>query len=125
MYTETVIQHFTNPHNSGVMENPDAVGVAGSPECGDTTTLYLKIKDGVITDAKFQTFGCAAAIASSSMFTDLLKGKTLAEALKITNMDVVKMLGGLPDAKIHCSVMAEESVKAAVDDYMTRQAKNI
>jgi len=123
MYTQTVIDHFTSPHNAGVMENPSAVGVAGSADCGDTTTLFLKIEDGVITQAMFQTFGCAAAIASSSMFTDLLVGKTLAEALKITNMDVVEKLGGLPEPKIHCSVMAEESVKAAVDDYLNRQAQ--
>jgi len=123
MYSQKVIDHFTSPHNAGVMENPDAVGIAGSADCGDTTTLYLKVQDGIITDAMFQTFGCAAAIASSSVFTDLLKGKTLAEALKITNMDVVNLLDGLPEAKIHCSVMAEDSVRAAVDDYLNKQAQ--
>ena len=122
MYTQKVIDHFMAPHNAGVMENPDAVGIAGSADCGDTTTLFLKIADGVIQKAMFQTFGCAAAIASSSVFTDILVGKTLAEALKITNMDVVGLLGGLPEQKIHCSVMAEESVRAAVDDYLNKQA---
>ncbi|MCL2432935.1 MAG: iron-sulfur cluster assembly scaffold protein [Clostridia bacterium] len=122
MYSQKVIDLFTAPHNAGVMENPSAVGVAGSPDCGDTTTLYLKIEGDKITQAMFQTFGCAAAIASSSVLTDLLVGKTLSEALKITNKDAVEALGGLPEAKIHCSVMAEESVRAAVNDYLDRQA---
>lgn len=123
MYSEIVMDHFTNPRNVGKMDNADAIGVAGSPECGDTTTLYLKIDNGVITNATFQTLGCAAAIASSSMFTEMLVGKTLGEALKLTNLEVVQALGGLPEPKIHCSVMAEDSVKAAIDDYFTRQIK--
>jgi nitrogen fixation NifU-like protein len=116
-YSETVMDHFSNPRNMGDMENPSAVGNVGNPACGDMMRLFLKIENGVIVDAKFKTFGCGAAIASSSMLTEMLKGKTLEEAMKISNDEVVKALGGLPEAKIHCSVMAEEALKAAMNDY--------
>jgi nitrogen fixation NifU-like protein len=116
-YSETVMDHFANPRNMGDMDDPSAVGNVGNPACGDMMRLYLKIKDGVIVDAKFKTFGCGAAIASSSMLTEMLKGKTLEEAMKISNEEVVSALGGLPKAKIHCSVMAEEALKAAMNDF--------
>jgi nitrogen fixation NifU-like protein len=116
-YSETVMDHFSNPRNMGDMENPSAVGNVGNPACGDMMRLFLKIENGVIVDAKFKTFGCGAAIASSSMLTEMLKGKTLEEAMKISNEEVVNALGGLPEAKIHCSVMAEEALKAAMNDY--------
>ncbi|UCE65183.1 MAG: Fe-S cluster assembly scaffold protein NifU [Candidatus Zixiibacteriota bacterium] len=120
-YSEIVMDHFANPRNMGDMENPSAVGNVGNPACGDMMRLFLKIENGVIVDAKFKTFGCGAAIASSSMLTEMLKGKTLEEALKISNEEVVKALGGLPEAKIHCSVMAEEALKAAVNDYESKE----
>jgi len=116
-YSETVMDHFANPRNMGDMDNPSAIGNVGNPACGDMMRLFLKIENGVIVDAKFKTFGCGAAIASSSMLTEMLKGKTLEEAMKISNDEVVKALGGLPEAKIHCSVMAEEALKAAMNDY--------
>jgi nitrogen fixation protein NifU and related proteins len=116
-FNETVMDHFMNPRNVGEIENADAVGEAGSAQCGDAMTLYLKIDNGIISDAKFKTFGCGAAIASSSMATELLKGKSLDDALALTNGEVLRALGGLPEAKVHCSVMAEEAVRAAVDDY--------
>ena len=116
-YSEIVMDHFANPRNMGEMETPTAIGNAGNPSCGDMMRLFLKIENGVIVDAKFKTFGCGAAIASSSMLTEMLKGKTLEEAMKITNQEVVDALGGLPEAKIHCSVMAEEALKAAMDDF--------
>jgi nitrogen fixation NifU-like protein len=111
------MEHFANPRNMGDMDEPSAVGNVGNPACGDMMRLYLKIVDGKIVDAKFKTFGCGAAIASSSMLTEMLKGKTLEEAMKISNQEVVDALGGLPPAKIHCSVMAEEALKAAMEDY--------
>ena len=116
-FNETVMDHFMNPRNVGEIENADAMGEAGSAQCGDAMTLYLKIDNGIISDAKFKTFGCGAAIASSSMATELLKGKSLDDALALTNGEVLRALGGLPEAKVHCSVMAEEAVRAAVDDY--------
>jgi len=116
-FNETVMDHFMNPRNVGEIENADAAGEAGSAQCGDAMTLYLKIDNGIISDAKFKTFGCGAAIASSSMATELLKGKSLDDALALTNGEVLRALGGLPEAKVHCSVMAEEAVRAAVDDY--------
>jgi len=116
-YSEIVMDHFANPRNMGDMENPSAVGNVGNPACGDMMRLFLKIENGIIVDAKFKTFGCGAAIASSSMLTEMLKGKTLEEAMKISNEQVVNALGGLPEAKIHCSVMAEEALKAAMNDY--------
>lgn len=119
-YSEIVMDHFANPRNMGDMEEPSAVGNVGNPACGDMMRLYLKIENGVIVDARFKTFGCGAAIASSSILTEMLKGKTLEEALKISNEEVVNALGGLPPAKIHCSVMAEEALKAAMNDYESK-----
>jgi nitrogen fixation NifU-like protein len=119
-YSETVMDHFANPRNMGDMDEPSAIGNVGNPACGDMMRLFLKIENGIIVDAKFKTFGCGAAIASSSMLTEMLKGKTLEEAMKITNQEVVDALGGLPEAKIHCSVMAEEALKAAVNDYESK-----
>jgi len=116
-YNEIVMDHFMNPRNVGEIQNADAVGEAGSAQCGDSMKLYLKIEGGIITDAKFMTFGCGAAIASSSMMTELLKGRTIDDARKLTNGEVLKALGGLPEAKIHCSVMAEEAVMSAIEDY--------
>lgn len=116
-YTETVMDHFMNPRNVGEIEGADGVGEVGNPACGDMMRLYLKIEDGVVVDAKFRTFGCGAAIASSSMLTEMIKGKTLEEAGAISNQAVADALGGLPAVKIHCSVMAEQAVKTAIDDY--------
>lgn len=121
LYSETVIDHFMNPRNMGEMEDASVVAQVGSPVCGDMMKLYLKIENDKIVDARFKTFGCAAAIASSSMLTEILKGKTLQEALEVTNGFVVQALGGLPKAKIHCSVMAEEALKAAVAEWETKQ----
>ncbi|HHX13690.1 MAG TPA: iron-sulfur cluster assembly scaffold protein [Clostridiales bacterium] len=117
MYNEKVMSHFTNPHNAGTMENPDAVGSFGSPVCGDMMEISLKITDGVIEDAKFRTFGCGSAIASSSVATEMIKGKTLEEALALTNNDFVAELGGLPEAKVHCSVLSEQAIKRAIYQY--------
>jgi len=122
-YGEKVLDHFKNPRNVGEMENPDGVGRVGSPVCGDVMELYIKVKDDIIVDAKFKTFGCAAAISSSSMLTEMVKGKSIQEALKISNKAVVEALGGLPPAKIHCSVMAEEAVKAAIEDYFKKSGR--
>lgn len=117
MYSEKVMDHFANPHNVGELEGANAVGEVGNARCGDIMKMYLKIEDGVIKDASFKTFGCCAAIASSSITTDMIKGLTIEEALKLKNSDVVKGLDGLPPAKIHCSVLAEEAVKNAIDNY--------
>ena len=122
-YNEIVMDHFMNPRNVGQIEDADAVGEAGSAQCGDSMTLYLKIEDGIIKDAKFMTFGCGAAIASSSMITELLKGRGIDDALKLTNGEVIKALGGLPEAKTHCSVMAEEAVRLAIEDYQKKKGK--
>lgn len=121
-YTKQVMEHFTNPQNVGEIENADGVGEVGNAKCGDIMKMYLKIdKDtNVITDVKFKTFGCGAAIATSSMATEMIKGKTLEEAMLITNKQVIEELGGLPSAKIHCSVLAEEAVKSAIVDYYNR-----
>lgn len=119
-YSEIVMDHFANPRNMGDMDNPSAIGNVGNPACGDMMRLFLKIENGIIVDAKFKTFGCGAAIASSSMLTEMIKGKTLDEAMAISNEEVVNALGGLPEAKIHCSVMAEEALKAAMEDYKSK-----
>jgi nitrogen fixation NifU-like protein len=116
-YSDIVMDHFMNPRNMGEIENADAVGEVGNPACGDVMKLYLKIEDGKIVDAKFKTFGCGAAIASSSITTEMIKGKTIEEALKISNEAVAEALGGLPPAKQHCSVLAEEALKIAIEDY--------
>ncbi len=120
-YNEIVMDHFMNPRNVGEIKDADAIGEAGSAQCGDSMTLYLKIEDGIIRDAKFMTFGCGAAIASSSMMTELLKGRSVDDALALTNGEIIKALGGLPEAKIHCSVMAEEAVRSAIDDYRKKK----
>ncbi len=120
LYTETVMDHFTHPRNVGEIPDADGVGEVGNAKCGDIMKMYLKIKDDRIEDAKFETFGCGSAIASSSMATELIKGKTIEEALAVTNKQVVDALGGLPAYKLHCSVLAEESIKAAVKDYYDR-----
>ena len=120
LYTETVMDHFTHPRNVGETPDADGVGEVGNAKCGDIMKMYLKIKDDRIEDAKFETFGCGSAIASSSMATELIKGKTVDEALAVTNKQVVDALGGLPAYKLHCSVLAEESIKAAVKNYYDR-----
>lgn len=120
-YSETVMDHFRNPRNVGVMENPSGVGKVGNPICGDVMELFIKVENNIITDAKFRTFGCGAAISTSSMVTELVKGKSLEEALQISNKAVAEALGGLPPIKMHCSVLAEEALKAAIDDYRKKQ----
>ncbi len=117
LYSEKVMDHFTNPRNVGTMENADGVGEVGNAKCGDIMKIFLKIDNDVITDVKFSTFGCGSAIASSSMATEMIKGKPLSQALELTNQAVVEALDGLPAHKLHCSVLAEEAVKAAVKDY--------
>ncbi len=121
MYSEKVMDHFANPRNVGMIENADAVGEVGNAKCGDIMKMYLKIKDNVIEDIKFQTFGCGAAIATSSMATEMIKGKTIEEALSLTNKAVIEALDGLPPAKIHCSVLAEEAVKSAIANYYDKK----
>ncbi|MGI5891662.1 MAG: Fe-S cluster assembly scaffold protein NifU [Bacillota bacterium] len=116
-YSEKVIDHFSNPRNLGKMEDADGIGEVGNAKCGDIMKIYIKVDDGVISDVKFNTFGCAAAIATSSMATEMIKGKTIEEALKLSNKAVVEALDELPPAKMHCSVLAEEAVRAAIKDY--------
>ena len=126
MYSEKVIDHFSNPRNVGEIENADGVGTVGNSKCGDIMRMYLKVDDnGVITDCKFKTFGCGAAIATSSRATEMIKGKTLKEALKLTNKAVAEALDGLPPVKMHCSLLAEEAVKAAVEDYMKKHPEAV
>lgn len=120
-YTEKVMQNFMEPKNVGVMENPDGYGKVGNASCGDIMEIFLKIENDVIVDVKFRTFGCASAIASSSVATQLVMGKTIEEALKITNKAVVEELGGLPPVKMHCSVLAEEAIKLAIEDYLAKK----
>lgn len=117
LYSEKVMDHFRNPRNVGVIENADGVGEVGNAKCGDIMKIYLKIDNGIITDAKFETFGCGSAIASSSMATELIKGKPVSDAIALTNKAVVEALDGLPAHKIHCSVLAEEAIKSALKDY--------
>ena len=117
MYSEKVMDHFANPRNVGEIENADGIGEVGNAKCGDIMKMYLKIEGDVITDVKFKTFGCGAAVATSSMATEMIKGKTVDEALALTNKAVIEALDGLPAAKVHCSVLAEEAVKSAVWDY--------
>ena len=117
LYSEVVMDHVMHPRNVGVIENADGIGEVGNAKCGDIMKIYLKIENDIIVDVKFETFGCGSAIASSSMATEMIKGKTVADALKLTNKAVVEALEGLPAVKIHCSVLAEEAVKAAVADY--------
>ena len=117
LYSETVMDHFRNPRNVGVIENADGVGEVGNAKCGDIMKIYLKIKDDIIEDVKFETFGCGSAIASSSMATEMIKGKPLSQALTLTNKAVADALDGLPAHKLHCSVLAEEAIKSAIKDY--------
>ena len=121
IYSEKVMDHFSNPRNVGEIENADGIGEVGNAKCGDIMKMYLKIDNGVIEDVKFKTFGCGAAIATSSMATELIKGKSVDEALQLTNKAVVEALDGLPPVKIHCSVLAEQAIKSALADYYTKQ----
>ncbi len=121
MYTEKLLQLFLNPKNVGRIEDADGIGEVGDPGCGDAMRIYIKVKDERIEDIKFETFGCAAAIAISSMITEMVKGKTIEEALKITNNDVADALGGLPPPKMHCSLLAEQGIKAAIEDYLRKK----
>ncbi|MBU1913527.1 MAG: Fe-S cluster assembly scaffold protein NifU [Candidatus Omnitrophica bacterium] len=120
-YSEKVMDHFKNPRNVGEIPDADGIGNVGNAVCGDIMRLYIKVKDNVITDAKFKTFGCGAAIATSSMVTEIVKGKSIDEALKISNRAVAEALGGLPKVKMHCSVLAEEALKSAIDDYLKKK----
>ena len=120
MYSTKVMDHFNNPRNVGEMDSPDGTGHVGNPVCGDIMEIYIKVEGNIITDVKFKTFGCGAAIATSSMVTEMVKGKSLEDALKISNKAVAEALGGLPAIKIHCSVLAEEALSSAIDDYITK-----
>lgn len=124
-YSEKVMDHFLNPRNVGEITDASGVGNVGNPICGDVMRLYIKVENNVITDAKFKTFGCGAAISTSSMVTEMVKGKTLDEVLEISNKAVAEALGGLPAVKMHCSVLAEEALRAAVKDYYKKQGKDI
>ncbi len=120
-YSEKVMDHFANPRNVGEMEDADGIGEVGNPKCGDIMKMYIKVDNDVITDVSFKTFGCGAAIATSSMATELVKGHSIDDALKLTNKAVMEALDGLPPVKVHCSVLAEQAIKAAVSDYYTRK----
>lgn len=120
MYSEKVMDHFSNPRNVGEIENASGVGTVGNAKCGDIMKIFLDIENGIIKDVKFKTFGCGAAIATSSMATEMIKGKTVKEALTLTNKAVAEALDGLPEVKMHCSLLAEEAVKAAIDDYIAK-----
>ena len=124
LYSEKVMDHFLHPRNVGVIEDADAVGEVGNAKCGDIMKMYLKIKDDIVEDVKFETFGCGSAIASSSMATEMIKGKPLSEVGKLTNQAVTEALDGLPAHKIHCSVLAEEAIKSALEDYERRKSGN-
>ena len=121
LYSEKVLDHFSNPRNVGEIENADGVGEVGNAKCGDIMKMYIKVDDGIISDVKFKTFGCGAAVATSSMANELIKGKSIDDALKLTNKAVVEALDGLPAVKLHCSVLAEQAIKSALADYYTRQ----
>ncbi len=121
MYNEKVLEHFKDPHNVGEMENPDGFAQVGSSECGDTMDMYIRVENERITDIKYKTYGCCAAIASSSIATDMVKGKTLEEAEALSKADIVKELGGLPEKKIHCSLMVEDAIKAAIANYKSKK----
>lgn len=121
MYSEKVMEHFTNPQNVGEIENPDGVGQVGNAKCGDIMKIFLRIENNVIIDIRFKTFGCGAAIATSSMATELVKGKTIEEAMLVTNRAIVEALCGLPPVKMHCSVLAEEAIQAAIEDYRKKE----
>ena len=123
LYSEKVMDHFLHPRNVGVIEDANAVGEVGNAKCGDIMKMYLKIEDDIIQDVKFETFGCGSAIASSSMATEMIKGKPLSEAMKLTNQAVTEALDGLPAHKLHCSVLAEEAIQSALEDYRKRQEK--
>lgn len=125
IYSDKVMDHFNHPRNVGEIENADGVGTVGNPVCGDIMKMYLKIQDGTITDAKFKTFGCGSAIATSSMATEMIKGKTIQEALTLTNAAVAEALDGLPAHKMHCSILAEEAVKAALAHYYTSRGEAV
>ena len=120
LYSEKVMDHFRNPRNVGVIEDANGIGEVGNAKCGDIMKMYLKIEDGIIQDVKFETFGCGSAIGSSSMATELIKGKPVSEAMKLTNKAVAEALDGLPDYKMHCSVLAEEAIQSALEDYQKR-----
>ncbi|MFA5633538.1 MAG: Fe-S cluster assembly scaffold protein NifU [Candidatus Dojkabacteria bacterium] len=122
-YSEKVMDHFMNPRNVGEIKNADGIGEVGNPRCGDIMKMFIKVKDNKISDIKFLTFGCGAAVATSSMVTELVKGKTLEQALEITNKEVANALDGLPPIKMHCSNLAEEAIKAAIEDYRAKQSK--
>ncbi len=123
-YSDKVMDHFRNPRNVGEMDNPDGIGHVGNPVCGDIMELYIKVNNSIITDAKFKTFGCGAAIATSSMVTEMVKGKSIKEALAISNRAVAEALDGLPPIKMHCSVLAEEALKSAIEDYQAKSKKS-
>lgn len=125
LYSEKVMDHFQNPRNVGKMDDADGVGEVGNAVCGDIMKMYIKVKDGIITDVKFNTFGCGSAIATSSMATEMIKGKPIEEALKLSNKAVAEALDGLPPVKMHCSLLAEEAVKAAVEDYMKKHPEAV
>lgn len=120
-YSAKVMEHFANPRNVGEMQDPSGVGEVGNPKCGDIMRMYIKVEKGIITDVSFMTFGCGAAIATSSMATEMIKGKSIEDALKLTNKAVMEALDGLPPVKVHCSVLAEQAIKSAVADYYRRQ----
>ena len=121
LYSDKVFDHFSNPRNVGEIENADGVGEVGNAKCGDIMKMYIKVDNGIISDVKFKTFGCGAAVATSSMATELIKGKSIDDALKLTNKAVVEALDGLPPVKLHCSVLAEQAIKAALSDYYKKQ----
>lgn len=121
VYSQKVMEHFSNPHNVGEIPDANGIGEVGNAKCGDIMKMYIKVKNDIIEDVKFKTFGCGAAIATSSIATDMIKGKSISEALQLTNKAVMEALGGLPPAKIHCSVLAEQAIKSAIADYYKRQ----